>query len=344
MSWTRRDFLRAGAGGVGAGVFAPALAACGSSNAGVASGGPNTAAFQLSWVKNVEWGGTWIAENRGYYRAQGLDLTVSAGGPEVSVEPRLAANRCLVGMTYGVGAASANENGAHIKIIGNQYQKSPSVFVSAASKPLTTPQDLIGHKLGVNNIALPAIRQFFAANKIPLDKVTIVPVQSSFDPLVNGQVDAQFGYITATATLDLKGFKTAKLFLSDYGYGDVTNAYGVTQQTLDTHRDEVVHFMRAEIHGWQDFVADPGLGARLTVNNYAAGTGLQLNEQTIEAQQESQLVGEGDLVKRKGLMWISPATKELVLRAVAGAGIKTTEAALFDDSVLAEVYQGKNRV
>lgn len=338
MNPSRRQLLQAAALGVTAAAVSPVLTACGASSSTTDSSGRRAVEFQLSWLKSVAWAGTWLAQERGYFTDEELKVSVSAGGPQVSVEPRLATGRCLVGMTYGVGAANANKNGASIKIIGNQYQKSPSVFVSPAEAPLTTPQDLVGHKLGVNTVALPAIKQFLASNDISEDDVTIVPVQGSFDPLVNGQVEAQFGYVTATASLDLQGFETAKLYFSDFGYGDVTNAYGVTQETLDNDRDAVIRFMTAEIRGWQDFVNDPELGAELTVDKYAADAGLELEQQRIEGRLTADLAGHG---APHGLMWISDATKDLVLAAAEGAGAATTAEELFDDSILEEVYAGK---
>lgn len=343
MSINRRSFLQTAALGVAGGMASPVLVACSgeSSNGTAGSTSQGAVGFQLSWLKSVEWAGTWFAQEQGYYKKQGLDVTVSAGGPQVSVEPRLAAGRCLIGMTYGVGAATANKNGAKIKIIGNQFQKSPTVFASPADAPLRTPDQLKGKKLGVNTTALPVAKQFLATNGIAEKDVTIVPVQSSSDPLVNGQVDAQLGYVTDTATLDLKGYQTAKLFFSDYGYGDVTNAYGVTEETLDSHRDEVIRFMTAEIRGWQDFVADPNLGAQLTVDKYATGAGLKLDEQRLVAKHTTELAAQG---ATKGLMWISDATKELVLKAVKGAGAPTTTEDLFDDSVLTDVYKGRTKL
>ena len=40
--------------------------------------------FQLSWVKNVEFAGAYIADTKGYYKKQGFSgVTLLSGGPNV---------------------------------------------------------------------------------------------------------------------------------------------------------------------------------------------------------------------------------------------------------------------
>src|SRR6185295_10596853 len=94
----RRSFLRRGAvGGAGVAVLATGglsalLAACSSSSkspssattATTAAGGTKDfgeLAFQLSWVKNVEFAGEYIADTNGFYTAEGFSkVTLISGG------------------------------------------------------------------------------------------------------------------------------------------------------------------------------------------------------------------------------------------------------------------------
>src|SRR5882672_5552803 len=99
MSLDRRTLLRRGAiGGAGAmllagGGMSALLAACGSSSKSPAASGTTTGsgkpdygelAFQLSWIKNVEFGGEYIADTKGYYKAAGFSsVNLISGGPTV---------------------------------------------------------------------------------------------------------------------------------------------------------------------------------------------------------------------------------------------------------------------
>jgi hypothetical protein len=68
---SRRDFLRLG----GLGAAGLALAACGGGSSGSAPAAGASAApasfgdlsMQLSWIKNIEFGGECMADSKGYY-------------------------------------------------------------------------------------------------------------------------------------------------------------------------------------------------------------------------------------------------------------------------------------
>ena len=88
LSLDRRSFLRRGAAGgaglalLGTGGMSAFLAACGSSSkpavVGIFDDGRRAAkdlgelTFQLSWIKNVEFAGEYIADTNGYYKDAGL--------------------------------------------------------------------------------------------------------------------------------------------------------------------------------------------------------------------------------------------------------------------------------
>ena len=48
-------------------------------------------------------------------------------------------------------------------------------------------------------------------------------------------------------------------------------------------------FLKAEIKGWKDNLADPALGATLAVNTYGKGLGLTIAEQTLESKSQNEL-------------------------------------------------------
>src|SRR5215469_10058065 len=160
---TRRAALRMGVAGAVAGVLAPVVSACSSSRSS-ATGAQTPFNFQLSWIPGISWGGSYIALERGYYADEGLKVTVVPGGPNTAVEPLIAANKVLVGMTYGLGAATTNANGGDIKILGTQYQRSPTVIVSLPQKPIRTLQDLPGKTIGIPSDTTSLWQLFLARN------------------------------------------------------------------------------------------------------------------------------------------------------------------------------------
>jgi ABC-type nitrate/sulfonate/bicarbonate transport system substrate-binding protein len=342
----RRTLLRSGMLASGLILGAPLLAAC--EKAGAAKGGAaeagtiGAASVRLVWVENVEAAGSYIADTNGYYKAAGFSsVTLISGGPSATpVETDLVAGKALFGIsTPDLTASAIVKGGAGLKIIGAQFQKNPFAMLSMADKPINTPQDMIGKKIGVSALGESVWTAFLKANHIDPNSITKVPVQFDPLPLTTGVMDGRMAYITEEPiVLRSKGFKIHTFLFADYGYPLVGDVYVVTDQTIKERRAAVKAFLRAQARGWQKALADPALGARLAVEKYGKHLGLNVEEETLASKAQNTLVLTGD-TKKNGLFTIPP---ELIAENIATlklGGTSLTAEQLFDLSVLTEVYQ-----
>src|SRR5258706_313794 len=48
---------------------------------------------QMKWVPQAQFAGYYVAASKGYYKAEGLDVTIKPGGPDVSPVQVLAGNQ-----------------------------------------------------------------------------------------------------------------------------------------------------------------------------------------------------------------------------------------------------------
>ena len=235
--------------------------------------------------------------------------------------------------------------GADLKIIATMYQKSPFAIMSLASKPINTPTDMIGKKIGVQAANQSIWTAFLKANNISASKITTVPVQFDPTPLASGQVDGWFSFITNEPNLlAVKGVKTTTFLLNDFNYPSITNTYFVTGATLNdkTKREQVVKFLRGDIKGWQDNIKDPQLGADLAANNYGKALKLDAKEQLLENTAGNKLI-QGPDTAAHGLFWMSDEKiAETVATITKGGG--TISKDLFTTEILQEVYGGKNTI
>ena len=345
---SRRAVLRAGMLTSGLMLGAPLLAACGSDSpaAPATTASAKTAAIgagtlRLPWLETVEFAGPFIADANGYYKAAGFSsFTLVPGGPTATpVETELVAGKALFGISTPDLAASAVVKGAGLKIIGATFQKNPYAVVSLASKPISTPQDMIGKKIGVAALDESAWTAFLKANHIDPASITTVPVQEDPTPLTTGTVDGWLGYITdQPITLRSKGFTVETFLLADYGYALSGDVYEVAETTITEHRDVVKAFLRSQIMGWQKALADPALGATLAAQKYGKNLGLDVAEQTLTAKAENTLVLTAD-TRKNGLFTITPELIDQNIAALKLGGTTVTAGQLFDLSILTEVYQ-----
>ena len=286
----RRRFLRNSAFGGAVMLGGPAfLAACGdddkdtsSSSSGSSSSKFGTLDVQLNWLKNAEYAGTWIADDSGFFTDAGFDkINFIAGGPGVSQEQSVISGKGLIGLTAPDFTASAVKEGAKLVILSALFQKNPFCFMSLASNPIKTPEELIGKKVGVQDVNQPTWQAFLKANGLDESKMTVVPVQ--FDPqgLVTGEVDAWFSFVTNEPNaLKAEGVDVEVFLLADHGYPMVSQCYFTTRDTLKAKPDLLQAYLTADVKGWRESIKDPAKGAKLAAEKYGKDLGLKVEAAT----------------------------------------------------------------
>jgi ABC-type nitrate/sulfonate/bicarbonate transport system substrate-binding protein len=196
-SLTRRRFIQALGGTAAAVAGGSVLAACGSSSsssAGSSGAGAGKVALQFVFIKNAQFAGSYFADSKGYWKQRGLEVELLAGGPNLTVEPVVESGRALVGITHTAQAVKAILSGADLKIIGAGFQQNPFVLISRAVKPINTPQELAGKKIGVQALDLPVFTAFLKASNVDKSTFTIVPLQADPTPLATGELDGIMGF------------------------------------------------------------------------------------------------------------------------------------------------------
>lgn len=339
----RRGFLAAAGAGVVALAGGSLLAACGSSAPSASASG--AVGLQLNYLKNVQFAGSLMADDKGYYRAGGLDVSLLAGGPNLAVEPVVESGKALVGITHTAEAVNAINNGADLKIIGADYQKNPFCVVSSAHNPIRTPQDMIGKKIGVSDTNQPVWQAFLKANNIAPSSVNVVTIQFDPTPLATGEVDGFVAFYTnEPIILALKGISVTTFLFNDFGYPLLEDVYITKATSLSDSktRAQVVALMKAEIQGWQAAVADPTESATLAVTKYGQNLHLDQTQQVREAQAQNDLVVDPDTTAH-GLLWITPQKIAATVRSLSLGGAKATPD-MFTTEILQQVYQGKAAV
>ncbi len=352
----RRTFLGRsimGAAGLAAiGAAGPSLlAACSSTSttgttgtSGTAAGGGaadmGTLDLQLSWIKNVEFAGSYIADTNGFYKKAGFSgVNLMSGGPNVQQDSIVASGKAFMGISAPDIAGPAILGGAPIIAVATLFQKNPFCVMSLAKTPITKPQDMVGKKIGVQSVNEPVWNAFLKANNIDPSTIDKVPAQFDPTPLTTGEVDGWFSFITNEPNLlKTKGFDTANLLLNDFNYPLVSQIYIVQTKSLQSDRAKIKAALKADIQGWHQSLKDPALGAGLAVNTYGKDLGLDVAEQTLESTAQNKLIVTADTTAN-GIMTATPAILADTIKTLNGAGIAIDQAKLFDMSIINEIYQ-----
>jgi ABC-type nitrate/sulfonate/bicarbonate transport system substrate-binding protein len=300
-----------------------------------------TLSYRLSWIKNAEFAGSYIADTKGYYKAQGFSsVNLIAGGASATpMEADVASGKALVGVSSPDITGAAILKGAPLQIIGVQYQKNPFAIMSMAKTPIVTAKDMYGKKIGVQVANTSVWNSFVKAAGLDASKIKVVPVQFDPTPLTQGTVDGWFSFITnEPIQLASQGFKVTTFLLADQGYPLVSETYMATTDSIKSNPAALKAFLTGEIKGWKENIADPTYGAQLTVDVYGKGLGLTVPEQTQESIAENKLILNADTTKN-GLFTCTEPLIEENLKTLAIGGLKLTSSQLFDLSLLEEIYK-----
>lgn len=346
--FSRRRFLHTGVAGgaVLLGGGATLLSACGGDDDDDTSSSGGGEGFgeisvQLSWIKNIEFAGAYVADSEGYYEDEGFSKVTLIDGPGDAIAPLVQGN---VLVSYGGSETVANavlNDDAPLKVIGANFQKNPFCILYLAEDPLETPEAMKGKTIGVQTANEQIWQALLRANNLEEgdgpDKVKKVPVDFEPTPLENGEVDGFFSFITNEPNiLRVKGLDVGTLNLQDTGITLYQQVYTVTEESFETRKDELVAYMRAESKGWQQAIADHDLAIRLTLETY--GKDLELNPESQQLEIESQTeLQQSDTTAEKGLFYMGDEDLEANIRVLGELGLEVDES-LYSNEILDEAY------
>lgn len=319
--YRRRGVLALGMGALAMGAFRPARAA-------------EAVGLQLSWLPSVQFGGSYIALDRGYWREEGLEVRLDHGGPNAPVEPPVVAARALVGISAADYTAAAVAEGAPFRILAVAMQKNPFAIASLAAAPIRAPKDMEGRRIGMALANMPVLRALCTLNGVDIDRIAVVPTQYDPAPLVAGQVDGLLCWATdLPVALAVAGIAAETMLMADHGYALHSQTYIATDDAIAARRAEIVALLRGEIRGWADFRADPAAAARLTLEMFPE-SGLTLATQELQAERQVPLMFS-PLTDAEGFGWFTPDTVADNIRTLALLG-RPVGPGLWDRTLLEE--------
>ncbi|MBF9036219.1 ABC transporter substrate-binding protein [Rhodobacterales bacterium HKCCE2091] len=292
--------------------------------------------FQLSWLHSVQFGGSYIALDKGYWAEEDLAVTLLPGGPNAPVEPPVVAGTALVGISAADYTAAAVNQGAPFRIIGVAMQKNPFTIASLPENPVNEPADLVGKRIGMALANMPVLEALCSINGVDVGEIEVVPTQYDPAPLVQGQVDCLLCWLTdLPVAMEIQGLEPVTMLLADFGYAVHSQTYIATEDTLANRREDLVGLMRGEVRGWEDYLADTDAAAELTVEMFP-DAGLDLETQKLQAARQVPLMFS-DLTEDRGFGWFTDETVAANVETLELLG-NPVSPDLWDLSILEEAH------
>lgn len=223
--------------------------------------------FALDWRFEGPASPYFVALDKGYYKAEGLDVTIDTGNGSTEAINRAAsgAYQFVFGDINTLVRFRDKPENKKLKMVLMVYNAPPFAIVSLKKGGISKPKDLEGKTLGAPAAdgAYAQWPAFVKKNGIDVSKVKIenvgFPVREPM--LVEGKVDAITGF-SFSSYMNLRGRGIAQddinvmlmrnLGLELYGNGIIVDAeYAAKNPKI------VQGFIRATIKGWQETIRDP---------------------------------------------------------------------------------------
>lgn len=231
--------------------------------------------FTLDWLPQSTHGPFFIALYKGYYKREGLDVSIDEGKGSGDAVTRIVSGAYEMGspdINNLIEFNSKNPEKAIPEVLMLFEQGPFGIFVMKKSG-ITNPQQLEGKTVGspVFDASYRLLSAFAKAVGIDLKKVTLKNMEPRLREamLVRGQVDAITGFVfSSMLDLEAKGVKEDQVrsfMYKDYGLDFYANGVAVSRAFLKEHPDAVRGFVRATIKGLKDMIQDPELAVKMVL-------------------------------------------------------------------------------
>jgi len=233
-----------------------------------AQSAPTKLKFVLDWKYQGLHAWFLVAQDKGYFAQEGLDVTIDSGDGSASAVTKVATgayDAAFGDMSAIIQLASASPQTAPVGVF-MLYNRSPFVVVSKKERGILKPKDLEGKTLGspINGAAYKLFPAFAKTSGIDASKVTVTNMAPNLQEttLVRGEVDFLVAFVN-TIWFSIKPLKVdpAKdlnmMYFADYGIDLYSNGVLVSQNLIKTNPNAVKGLVKAINRAMTDVLANP---------------------------------------------------------------------------------------
>jgi NitT/TauT family transport system substrate-binding protein len=225
---------------------------------------------QLSFLKQSLDAPLILAIEKGYFKAEGLNVSYERGFGNSDTISKLGTGKFDMAFSDMYNALEFNSKNPaeRVMAVAVVHSRAPFAILTLKNKGIASPKDLAGKKLGAP--AGDGPRKLFPlfAKEVGIDGASVnwttmePKLRETF--LLQGQVDAISGFSTSAIPSLLKGGKTMDelsiFYYNEFGLDFYGNTILARADFIDKNPDTVKAFVKAYLRGVQDLIKDPSAG------------------------------------------------------------------------------------
>jgi NitT/TauT family transport system substrate-binding protein len=211
--------------------------------------------LQLDWYPQPEHGGFYAAMLQGYYKAEGLDVTLLPLPQYGSVASLVASGKADLGLGSSDQILEWDSNGLPLEAVAATMQHDPQAVMVHAGSSVHNFKDLEGMTIAAQTGAtwLKYVTQRYNLHQVKQIPATLSIANFLADPNYVQQI-----FITSEPYFAKQaGVEVRTIPISASGY-DPYRVQFTTHDFAAQHADLVAKFVRASIRGWNAYLQNPG--------------------------------------------------------------------------------------
>ena len=208
----------------------------------------------LPWKNQFQFAGYYMAMNKGYYKKNGLHLTLKEFEPNRDNVQSVLSLESDFGIRHSILILDTINKNYKVKFLAAINQSSPLVLISrkigSNQKLLDIKNKTISMSSEDNGNA--AITAMLSSDGLTIDDYKVAQVSFNLDSFINGTIDYRTVYRSNEPyQLKEKGIGFKLYDPKDYGYDFYSDILFTSQTLIDKDPKTVQNFYKASIKGWE---------------------------------------------------------------------------------------------
>ncbi|MEW6658834.1 MAG: ABC transporter substrate-binding protein [Thermodesulfobacteriota bacterium] len=209
--------------------------------------------FIPQWLPQSQFAGYYVAYEKGFYAARGLEVNILRGGPDFPSSELLLTGKADFGTMFLTTALLKRANGFKLINIAQIVQRSALMLVAKKASGILVPEDLNGKKVALWGEEFQIQPQaFFQQHHL---NVKILHQGSTMNLFLRGGVDAAsamwYNEYHRIMQAGVNPEELTAFFLADYGLNFPEDGIYCLESTFQKDPDKCVKFVQASIAGWK---------------------------------------------------------------------------------------------
>ena len=219
--------------------------------------------FALNWFAVGDHAAYWVALEKGYYKAKGLDVTLENSKGSGDSIAKVDTGRADAGLADAAVVIASIARGTTIKDVGMVFDKTPLNFFSWKTAAITKPKDLEGKTAAAppgdsQRQMFPAFAKLHGLDASKVAWVNIEPA-AKIAALAEKRVDTVGDYNTGLPFYE-KAMGVGNVVMmswADFGFDMYSMSIMASEKTMKQRGPALKAFLEASYMGWRDVMADP---------------------------------------------------------------------------------------